>query len=274
MSKGYRDYCFTINNFTLDDLEWLKQPIFKYIVAGHEIGENETPHLQGYCCFKDQKTLGALKKIHPKAHWEKRMGTQQQAIDYCKKDGIFDEYGTPPMSQKEKGEKGREWWDQQVNNYAKGNFDEVDTECLVKHGNGLRNAAMLRRPKPPNKLDDDTRHRWYYGPTRTGKSTTAREEFPDAYIKDPKTVWWDGYMGQEVVIIDDFDVYQKAQGGDMKRWLDIWKCQAQVKGGYMEIRPKLVIVTSNYHPREIWDDAQTLEPILARVNITHFDKLV
>lgn len=37
------------------------------------------------------------------------------------------------------------------------------------------------------------------------------------------------------------------------------------------IRPKKVIVTSNWHPKEIWDDVGTLGPILRRYQVIFFE---
>jgi hypothetical protein len=41
------------------------------------------------------------------------------------------------------------------------------------------------------------------GPTGTGKSKWAMDTYPDAYWKQ-RSQWWDGYMGHEVVILDEF----------------------------------------------------------------------
>jgi hypothetical protein len=46
---------------------------------------------------------------------------------------------------------------------------------------------------------------------------------------------------------------------------------AEIKGGKIDIRPKKIIVTSNYHPRDIWENEQDYMPILRRFRITHFD---
>ena len=59
----------------------------------------------------------------------------------------------------------------------------------------------------------------YWGATGTGKSRRAWEEAGlDAYPKDPRTKWWDGYTGQRNVVVDEFrgtiDV------AHLLRWLD------------------------------------------------------
>lgn len=82
-----RAWCFTFNN------HWAREPIdpscwpnLRYAVYQEEIGENGTPHLQGYCEFNTPKRLSALKEILPEAHWERRRGTRDQARAYCMKD--------------------------------------------------------------------------------------------------------------------------------------------------------------------------------------------
>lgn len=43
-------------------------------------------HYQGYCRFPKTKTIVALKKILPLAHWENRRGSHKQAYDYVTKE--------------------------------------------------------------------------------------------------------------------------------------------------------------------------------------------
>lgn len=101
-SRG-RHWCFTVNNWTAANDELLKAlgPAegTTYLVYGYEEGENHTPHLQGYICFDEVKRFASVKDLLPAgAHIEKKRGSPKQASDYCKKDGVFQEYGTLPRA--------------------------------------------------------------------------------------------------------------------------------------------------------------------------------
>lgn len=86
-----KKWCFTLNNYTTEEVETLETEI-KYKAAnyiyGYEIGESGTPHLQGY--------IEAKIKIRPtecfsckRIHWEKAKGNKYQNIEYCSKDGNY-----------------------------------------------------------------------------------------------------------------------------------------------------------------------------------------
>jgi len=51
-----------------------------------------------------------MKKFIPRAHLEPRRGTIDEAVDYCKKDGDFEEYGEKPKTQQEKGVSEKARW--------------------------------------------------------------------------------------------------------------------------------------------------------------------
>jgi len=42
---------------------------------------------------KDKRRIKTIKKINPRMHFERRYGTQKEAIAYCKKDGSYEERG-------------------------------------------------------------------------------------------------------------------------------------------------------------------------------------
>ena len=94
-------WCFTLNNWT--ELEYSSiVPIFrsncKVLIIGAEIGDNGTPHLQGYCEFKTKVRPKSL--FNERIHWEKARGNKKQNLDYCSKEGkILISFGCPkPLS--------------------------------------------------------------------------------------------------------------------------------------------------------------------------------
>jgi len=92
-----RAYVFTINNYTEEDIEKIKELNVKYLIIGDEVGrENGTPHLQGYVSLEYQMTLSALKKYIPRGHIEKAKGNAYQNYEYCSKENILIEEGERP----------------------------------------------------------------------------------------------------------------------------------------------------------------------------------
>lgn len=88
----YRGRCWNLtwNNYTEDDILALKEYLGnenKYII-GKEIGESNTPHLQGCIKFKHQHTFDSLKNKFPKCHWEKTKNSNAME-NYCKKQGNY-----------------------------------------------------------------------------------------------------------------------------------------------------------------------------------------
>lgn len=148
-------------------------------------------------------------------------------------------------------------------------MDDIEPEIFVKHYNVLKVIAKdhMTRPAdlPPGKIG-----LWYYGKAGTGKTRSAVTEFPDAYRKCANNKWWDGYQGEESVIIDDLDKSHAYMGFHLKIWADIYAFVAECKGSAICIRPKKLVVTSNWHPKDIWQDDTTLEPILRRFKVVRF----
>ena len=76
-----RRWCFTLNNYTDDEtksiLEQVKDTDTKYIL-GFEVGDQGTPHIQGYMEFKNARSFASMKKMIPRAHLEKAKGNTKQ----------------------------------------------------------------------------------------------------------------------------------------------------------------------------------------------------
>lgn len=82
-----RRWSFTLNNYTENEMAQMTQ-FSEKIVCGKEMGENGTPHLQGYIELKNPRTLSGLKKQLniPRIHLEPSYKNRQANINYCVKE--------------------------------------------------------------------------------------------------------------------------------------------------------------------------------------------
>lgn len=275
MSK-HRVFTFTRNN--PGDAHHAEDTVdCKYMVYGKEVGELGTPHRQGTIQFKWQKTEKAARKILIGCHVE-ICKDLFASIAYCKKDGDFVERGVAPVPPKEKGkkvgEKRKKDWQAIVEAGKAGPdaWDKLPYQDYVQHKGFLEReysrTLKARRFDTLTHADKDTPNIWCYGPTGTGKSREYREKYPDAFIKKCNK-WWDGYTDEETVLIEDVDVKHDVLGHHFKIWGDRYDFPVEIKGGAAVIRPKRIIVTSNYHPSDIWMDENTIGPIKRRFKIIH-----
>jgi len=256
-----RGWCFTLNNYTVLQEEELLQIPCQYIVIGREVGASGTPHLQGFIYFSDAKTLKRMKKYNTAMHLEKMRGTTDQAADYCIKDGAFQERGERPASQAVKGIKGAEkiadMWA-----CAKAGKIELLPVSMVK------TAEYVFAKYGPKPIDREILDNvWIWGPTGCGKSRRVRDENPLFYSK-PMSKWWDGYANEDVVVLDDFaPEHGKYLGYFLKIWADHYVFNAEVKGSMLRIRPKRVIITSQYPLHACFEEEQTISALTRRFKI-------
>lgn len=264
-----RNYCFTWNNYTDASEEYLANlDQAKYVAYSKEVAPTTgTPHLQGYISFKNAKTVVQARALLPGCHVLVMIGSIRQNDVYCSKEGQLIEHGEKPMSNDNKGRAEQMRW-QRARDFAKeGKLDEIDADIFVRCYSTLKRIASDYVVKP---TPLDCSCYWIYGPTGTGKSHVVETAFPSCYKKnmdDPK--WFDGYQGEDVVYLEDVDKYQVKWGGLLKRLADRWPLLVNVKGSMLYIRPKKVIVTSNYSIEEIWSDPATVDPLLRRFRVVN-----
>ena len=251
-SSQCKDWCFTLNNYKEESVANLSAILsgehVRYAIFGKEITASGTPHLQGYlCCVKKQRFHQVRKLLgNDKLHIEARKGSHQQARDYCKKDGDFTEFG------EDSGGKGRRSDLQEVTREIINGANMRDVAAnhpteFVKYSRGLRNLAlMVFEPFIPSGL----RGFWFYGEAGTGKSRKARSLYPNAYLKS-QNKWWDGYAGEDTVILDDCDSVNPGFLHLMKLWTDRYAITDETKGGTVPLQYERFIVTSNWSLSEI-----------------------
>ena len=77
-----RNYFYTLNNYTSEEVETLRAIDCTYHLIGKE-GKNATPHLQGTIRFKTVKSFKQVQELIPRAHIEVTK-SMAASIEYCK----------------------------------------------------------------------------------------------------------------------------------------------------------------------------------------------
>lgn len=157
--SGLQSKCwvFTANNVSTTAIPAL--PSFSsYVCFQPEIGSSGTPHLQGYLELFKPLRLSALKKLGSPwdtCHFERRKGTQAEAIEYCHKTdtqaGPFVEYGVKARSGVSKA------YETLIQELKDGiTLDRITTEYLgeyIRHKRAI--DEFLRASKKVRKEDID-----------------------------------------------------------------------------------------------------------------------
>lgn len=269
-TKRSRNFCFTLNNYKPDELKSLEDKDCQYITWGYEVAPSTgTPHLQGHITWKEPKSLASTIKLLPRCHVEMSKDFDA-SIKYCHKGGDFKEVGKRPMASKAKGNLEAERWAHALAE-AKAGGEVSDPQIAFQHA---RTVDYIHQREVLKKVrgETDERMEWFYGATGTGKSRKARELYPDAYLKMCNK-WWDGYNEEDYVLIEDFDKKHECLIHHIKIWADRYPFLTEKKGSSTKIRPKKIIVTSNWHPSQIWSAPEDLGPILRRFKCIEFKAL-
>lgn len=310
-----RNFCFTINNYTDECVEKMKTFFLDYCdygVFGKEVGEEcGTPHLQGYCEFKDRgKSIRQIRKLTPEKIAKikaRRSPNPKVAAGYCKKgedpkkkededSDYYEKYFEVPGPGYEGFEHGKE------NISSPGKRTDI-----VKAHNSIKSGEMsvreLRQENPMlyhqygrvlNALEDDflaTKYRcgemtkgiWYHGEEGRGKSHALfMTEMEDIGGFDPAKVYdWNleeefqTYAGEEIILINEYKGVHQIKYGVWLKLVDKWPYKIKRKGlSPFPMLAKKVIVASIFHPSEIeWNlsTKDNLNQLLDRFEVKKLD---
>lgn len=279
---SYRSWVFTTNNPASVDYPrgWTDECVF--ITWQLERSPSGTPHLQGYLVLKanpsnkNGRTISWMKRnLCAYTHWEERRGTHEQARDYANKDdtrvegpwtiGMWTEEGQPFAGLKAAaGAKGGAVNASKILQIKRKLDDGVEEEQLYDE----HFAEMLRYSKAFDRyrmVKRDKHRTWHtealvlYGPPNTGKTTRAYKYARAKYGKSiyplninsgDSKVWWDGYNGEECVVIEEF------HGGMpisyFNKLHDKHPFNVETKGSMVPFLAQEIIYTSNENPLFWW----------------------
>ncbi len=260
MSK-VRFWCYTCNTCSaaghLANPDALDANI-TYVCEQKEKASTGQLHMQGYLQLKKGQRLSWVRSHYcTHAHWEPSKGTATQARDYCQKEDTQEsppvEYGNfrePSPGKRNDVLALRDAFRDNKRSVEDIYEDDALLPTLAKYPRfGERMAARYMA-----KLSEMTKLWIFKGPPGTGKSYAAYTHDPNAYYKDVTSNWYDGYTGQDTVIMDDFN--GQISLNMMLRLIDRYPMRVQVKGAYVQWRPKLVIITTNSDYTSWWNTDQ------------------
>lgn len=251
-----RNWLFTLNN-PKDQLTW-GDPV---TYAVWQLEKVTTAHYQGYVELSAPNSLSQMTSLLPSAHWEPRKGTQEQAITYCTKtasrvDGPW-EFGKP----KSQGQRTDLMAVKQMIEDGSSERQVLDQYygLWMRYAKNIRHHIRMVQPQRTWKTEVFV----VIGTPGTGKSHWANEQGENCYFKQ-RSNWWDGYEGQETVIIDDF--YAWLPFDLLLRICDKWPLLVETKGGQVNFTAKKIIFTSNQEPDEWYTNIKNFAAFQRRVN--------
>lgn len=285
-TKSMRSICFTLNNPTEGEETIIKN--WSAVARGvyqHEIGKEQTPHLQGYLDFKYPLKFSTIKKVLDRAHIESRRGTAQQAFNYCIKEDTREEGKTPVYigdvsllmaGGKDKQKKttlneindlikqGKSIGD--IYNYAPAFYVKNKKFILDMHDNYISQLAYEYKPKVVVVVTGLTG----LGKTRYYMEEIGKKNPSNSYIltKSNQSLWLDGYTGQQNILIDEF--YGWIPKHLFLQMTNGYPIKLEMKGGHTWFYPKLIYITSNKSPSDWyeWEDKDLTKGAFMR-RITH-----
>jgi len=269
-----KHWCFTLNNYSTEEYNRLVElgsaQTVTYLIVGKEVGESNTPHLQGYVTLPARKRRNQVKQLlGSRCHLEKAKGSPQQNRTYCSKDGDFAEWGELPSS---KGTRSDLLAVQSAIQAGDSRDDICDQHFSIyaKYSRFL-DSYIADQLKPRTW---ETQNIVYWGKTGTGKTKQVYEfhEITDIY-KHTGERWFDGYTGQPVVLFDDFTggVFPLSY---LLQIMDRYPMKVPIKGGFVQWVPKTIYFTSNINPDDWYSGAiqEHRNALRRRIKtITHFN---
>lgn len=243
-------WVWTLNNWTEEERSHIDSSVednsdVGYICYGVERGEEGTPHLQGYLELAIKLRLGGVKLIRGlgRAHFELRKGNQTQAVDYCRKDDDFHQFGAlfgSSQGRRSDLDSIKELLDSGATDLT---ISDEHFGSFIRYNRGIAAYRALRNRRTTRPLKVVV----LWGPPGTGKTGYVFAREPSLWISsDPTLKWFDGYRGESAVLLDDF--HGECASSFILRLLDIYPFQVPIKGGWVDWVPDRIYITSNIPP--------------------------
>lgn len=262
-----RNYCFT---------SWIEPKITSEIPTYYIYQKELSPttkreHWQGYIELSKPCRVSFVKSIlgDKSAHIEARKGTADQAIEYCKK--LESRIGKTIEFGFHQTQGNRSDLTKVVKMIDEGkNLEEVaraNPLPFIKFERGLTKYQFITQV-PPHRRKISVYLLWGRSGTfktdfAISKAIKRNEEYFILNQNTNNTLWWDGYTGQRILIIDDFEGWIAFR--ELIKIIDIYRYRCQTKGGQVWAWWRHVFITSNIDYHKWFPFVKNIVPLTRRI---------
>lgn len=268
-----RSWCFTYypTEEQRDQLWFEKLSIKKgitYMVMGREhCPSTQRLHFQGYIHFKNGKTQKQTRKWFglDRISLFVSKGTDIQNQKYCSKENKIIEVGAPVKQ-------GKRTDIEKAVDIIKtsGKMSQVLDE--VHNYQACRHAELYLKYKDKKEIREDLQVINYWGETNQGKTYRVYQENDDVF-RPINFKWWDGYDGDEVVLLDDIRK-DFCKFHELLNLLDKYPIRVEHKGGSRQLKAKKIYITTPIPLVDMWSNrcSEDIQQLARR--ITHTEEII
>lgn len=257
-----RGWCLTL--WTNQQLEYFKTSGYQYLCYAPEIcPDTGRFHWQAYVYYRSQKKIKTLWRECPDCRIQPAKGTAEENRIYIF--GPYDKDGKHKDANPEAKEIG------EMPNQGKRNDLKEFHKAIAAgvRGRALNEEHLAVRAKYPRlektlvfEEDEEYVHEYYnmggtievhirWGEPGVGKTKYVYDTHGVHNIFKPKIkkdgqMWWNGYRGQPVVLIDEFN--GQIAWEEFLELIDRYPVLLEVKGDMVWRKCTHIYITSNFHP--------------------------
>ena len=285
-------WVFTLNNPTAESeakaKEFLESTRVVLVIAEREVGEQGTPHIQGFFCTdKDYHRSTISVWMGSCEYLEKAIGSRKSNYLYCTKEGpdaLWMQKGIHyDTKELDTTDQGFAVIHKDLKTKAPAEFEEEHPQFFFFHRQQCL-AAMLdfqesQQKVWPGRLPD--KNFWVWGKTGTGKTLWAYRVAEGHHMFRKKvSKWWDGYDAwrHDLVLVDEWPAASERTGltdslcSLLKNWSDRYSFTAEIKGGHVMVHPGrfILIVTSQYPIQDCFTNGEDILALKRRFHEMEF----
>lgn len=251
-SPPSKSWSVTLNNWTEEEYnsikEWVEGDDVTYAVVAKEVGEQGTPHLQVALTFRVAKRRTTVSKLPGMARaWLEPTKDLVAWRNYCTK------ADKEALIKDGRKQGKRADLDRAIEELEAGGMTSLISNyasTYVRYSSGFeRLASRFQTPRDPRHPPEVV---WIYGPTGLGKSRFVHEAEQDLWVSLSTHKWWDGYVQQRAILIDDMRA-SWAPFNELLRVLDRYPYRAEKKGGTIQVNSPRIYITTQFPPHVLYN---------------------